>query len=59
MRKLDNKITTCYTHLECSSCKTFTRRKFTDGDIVFSSTENCSECDGKMLVTKIFGVTMD
>ena len=33
--------------------------KFVDGDSVFSTPDNCSECDGKMLITKIFGVTMD
>ncbi|MBT3591602.1 MAG: hypothetical protein HN504_01860 [Candidatus Nitrosopelagicus sp.] len=59
MRKSDNKLTTCYTSLECNSCKILQKRKFTDGDFVFSSSENCSDCDGKMMITKIFGVTMD
>ena len=59
MRKSDNKITTCYTSLECNSCKILKKRKFTDGDFVFFSSENCSDCDGKMMITKIFGVTMD
>ena len=45
--------------MECNSCKLIKKRKFVDGDSVFSTTENCSECDGKMLITKIFGVTMD
>ena len=54
-----NKLTTCYTSLECNSCKILKKRKFTDGDFVFSSSENCSDCDGKMMITKIFGVTMD
>jgi len=59
MRKSDNIITTCYTSLECNSCKILTKRKFVDGDFVFSFSENCSDCDGKMMITKIFGVTMD
>ena len=59
MSKSKNKIPTCYTSMECNSCKIIKKRKFADGDIVFSSVENCSECDGKMVVTKIFGVTMD
>ena len=59
MRKSDNKITTCYTSLECNSCKILTKRKFVDGDFVFSFSENCSDCDGKMMITKIFGVIMD
>ena len=59
MSKSKNKISTCYTSMECNSCKIIKKRKFIDGDIVFSSVENCSECDGKMVITKIFGVTMD
>ena len=59
MSKSKNKISTCYTSMECNSCKTIKKRKFTDGDIVFSTSENCSNCDGKMMITKIFGVTMD
>jgi len=59
MTKSENNLKTCYTFLECNSCKLSTKRKFIDGDIVFSTPENCSECDGKMLITKIFGVTMD
>jgi len=35
------------------------KRKFSNGDVVFSISEDCSECDGKMLITKIFGVIMD
>ena len=59
MSKSKNKLTTCYTSLECNSCKILKKRKFTDRDFVFSSSENCSNCDGKMMITKIFGVTMD
>ena len=59
MSKSKNKISTCYTSMECNLCKAIKKRKFTDGDIVFSTAENCSDCDGKMLITKIFGVTMD
>ena len=59
MSKSKNKLTTCYTSLECNSCKILKKRKFTDGDFVFSSSENCVDCDGKMMITKIFGVTMD
>jgi len=59
MSKSKNKISTCYTSMECNSCKIIKKRKFVDDDYVFSTPENCSECDGKMLITKIFGVTMD
>ena len=59
MSKSKNKIFTCYTSTEYNSCKIIKKRKFTDGDIVFATAENCSECDGKMVITKIFGVAMD
>ena len=59
MKKSENKLTTCYTFLKCNLCQFAKKRKFSDGDIVFSSPETCSECDGKMMITKIFGVTMD
>jgi hypothetical protein len=59
MSKSKHKLTTCYTSLECNTCKILKKRKFIDGDFVFSSSENCSDCDGKMMITKIFGVTMD
>jgi len=59
MSKSRNKISTCYTSMECDSCKILKKRKFSDGDVVFSTPESCSECDGKMLITKIFGIIMD
>jgi hypothetical protein len=59
MSKSKNKLSTCYTSLECNSCKILKKRKFIDEDFVFSFSENCSDCDGKMMVTKIFGVIMD
>ena len=59
MSKSKNKVSTCYTSMECDSCKILKKRKFSDGDVVFSTSEFCSECDGKMLITKIFGVIMD
>jgi len=59
MSKSKHKLTTCYTSLECISCKILKKRKFSDGDFVFSFPEKCSDCDGKMIITKIFGVTMD
>ena len=59
MSKSKNKLTICYTSLECNSCKLLKKRKFSEGDVVFSTLESCSDCDGKMMITKIFGVTMD
>ena len=59
MSKSKNMISTCYTSMECNSCKLIKKRKFSTGDVVFSTSEDCSECDGKMLITKIFGIIMD
>ena len=59
MSKSKNTLSTCYTSMECDSCKILKKRKFSNGDIVFSIPEGCSECDGKMLITKIFGVIID
>ena len=57
--KSENNLTTCYTFLKCQSCKFTKKRKFNDGDTVFVTNEKCSDCEGTMLVTKIFGEVMD
>jgi len=59
MSKSERKITNCYTCLECKSCKNMTKRKFESGDHVFQNTGKCSECDGDLLVTMIFGETIE
>ncbi len=59
MKKSERKLSTPYTFLKCQSCKITMKRKFEDGDIVFSVTQSCSDCDGKMMITKIFGESMD
>ena len=59
MKKSERKLSTPYTFLKCQSCKITMKRKFEDGDIVFLVTQSCSDCDGKMMVTKIFGESMD
>jgi len=59
MKKSKRKLSTPYTFLKCQSCKITMKRKFEDGDIVFSVTQSCSDCDGKMMITKIFGESMD
>ena len=59
MKKSERKLSTPYTFLKCQSCKITMKRKFEDGDIVFLVTQSCSDCDGKMMITKIFGESMD
>jgi len=55
MRNSQRTISRCYTCLECKSCKNMTKRKFESGDFVFQSIGECSECDGSLMVTMIFG----
>ena len=55
MSKSERKITNCYTCLECKSCKKSLTRKFESGDIVFEENGTCDECDGNLLIVKIFG----
>ena len=59
MRKSERKLTTCYTCLECKSCRNLTKRKFEPSDFVFKNDGKCSDCDGDLLVTMIFGKTIE
>ncbi len=53
-KKVDD-IREPYTMEECQSCQTQSKRKFKEGDYLFSDTTKCPTCDGKLLVEKIFG----
>ena len=59
MSKSERKITNCYTCLECKLCKNISKRKFESGDCVFQNKGKCTECDGDLLVTMIFGETIE
>ena len=48
-------VRTPYTVEECDSCHKDIKRKFKDGDYVFKETSQCSSCDGKLRISKIFG----
>jgi len=52
------KIINCYTVDECTSCNDSSQRKFKLGDYLFKQVSVCESCDGKVIVTKIFGETM-
>ena len=41
--------------MECKLCKNTSKRKFESGDCVFQNMGKCSECDGDLIVTMIFG----
>ena len=53
------KITAEYTVEQCTKCGTLTKRKFCDGDILFSELYKCNSCDGLTRIEKIFGETME
>lgn len=48
-----------YTLEKCNSCKMERKRKFKEGDYLFSFTNKCNSCDGMMMIEKIFGETVE
>ncbi|MCV0431625.1 hypothetical protein [Nitrosopumilus sp.] len=53
------KITTEYTVEQCTKCGTITKRKFHQGDILFTEISHCHSCDGLTRIEKIFGETVE
>ena len=53
------KITIAYTLEKCMKCGLQRKRKFAQGDILFSESSKCTSCDGMMNVEKIFGETTE
>jgi hypothetical protein len=53
------KITIAYSVEKCKLCNNELKRKFQDGDFLFTETSKCALCDGKMAIEKIFGETID
>ena len=53
------KITTEYTVEQCTNCGTITKRKFSEGDVLFAKTSKCNSCDGMARIEKIFGETIE
>ncbi len=49
------KITVAYTVEQCTKCKMLTKRKFTEGDVLFAEIMKCGSCDGLIQIEKIFG----
>jgi len=52
------KITIAYTIEKCKKCGMLRKRKFMEGDILFSESSQCTSCDGMTSIEKIFGETM-
>ena len=49
------KITIAYTVEKCQNCGFLKKRKFSEGDVLFSEISKCSSCDGTICIEKIFG----
>ncbi|MCA9812102.1 MAG: hypothetical protein KC483_04480 [Nitrosarchaeum sp.] len=52
-------ITVAYTVEKCKSCGLERKRKFKDGDYLFTETGKCNSCNDMMLIERIFGETTD
>ncbi len=53
------KITTAYAVEKCKKCGMLRKRKFTEGDILFSESSKCTSCDGMARIEKIFGESIE
>jgi hypothetical protein len=53
------KITLAYTVEKCMKCGLQKKRKFSDGDVLFAEVSKCNSCDGKSIIEKIFGETLE
>ncbi len=53
------KITTVYSVEKCKKCGMLRKRKFTEGDILFSESSKCTSCNGITSIEKIFGESIE
>jgi len=53
------KITIAYAVEKCKKCGMLRKRKFAEGDILFSESSKCTSCDGMARIEKIFGETIE
>ncbi|MFQ5475528.1 MAG: hypothetical protein ACE5DT_00670 [Nitrosopumilus sp.] len=53
------KITTAYAVEKCQKCEMLRKRKFVEGDVLFSVSSKCTSCDGMTSIEKIFGETVE
>jgi len=53
------KITIAYAVEKCKKCGMLRKRKFSEGDILFSESSKCTSCDGMTSIEKIFGETIE
>ena len=53
------KIIVAYTIEKCKSCNFEKKRKFQEGDYLFSETTKCNSCEGMMQIEKIYGESIE
>jgi hypothetical protein len=53
------KITIAYTIEKCKKCGMQRKRKFIDGDVLFTESSKCTSCDGMTNIEKIFGEILE
>ncbi len=53
------KIIIAYAVEKCKKCGMLRKRKFSEGDILFSESSKCTSCDGMTSIEKIFGESIE
>ena len=48
-----------YTVEKCTQCNLERKRKFNEGDFLFSETPKCDSCNGLTMIEKIFGESIE
>ncbi len=48
-----------FTVEKCNKCNLERKRKFKEGDFLFTETSKCDSCDGITILDKIFGETVE
>ncbi|EGP93343.1 hypothetical protein [Nitrosarchaeum koreense] len=48
-----------YTVEKCQKCNLEKKRKYREGDFLFTESSKCDSCDGITVIEKIFGETME
>lgn len=53
------KITIAYTVEKCKNCGMIKKRKFSEGDVLFTSSSKCNSCHEQTFIEKIFGEILE
>ncbi len=52
-------IVIAYTVEKCKKCGMLRKRKFAEGDVLFTESSKCTSCDRLTSIEKIFGETIE